>query len=157
MSTFYYIFPFAVFAAVALGFFLASAKGAMPAPTNMDVDRFMDAIACVENTPNSSVGLAGERSKYQITSGVWLAHSSKPFEMASEETESAVREVRRVMRAHTAWIQARLHGLHLEGSTVYQAALVYKAGYGRCLAKKVRPQDADYAERCKNIYFDDAS
>lgn len=117
-----------------------------------DIARMMEAIAAVEDSKHYQTGICGERSIYQITQTVWEAHSNEPFVLASVYSEASNREITKVVRRHIQWIRDRMHHLHLEGSEAYQVALVWKAGYSRCLAKKIRPVDIDYAKRCENVY-----
>lgn len=137
--------------ALLLGFVPAKA-----APKDeIDIAALMTAIAAVENTPNDGMGQVGERSRYQITSTVWQTHSDMPFSLASENTAMAREEVRRVVRAHIRWIRQRLPMLHY-ADTPYSIALVWKAGYGRCLNGKVRYVDKYYASRVAHILEDKA-
>lgn len=140
---------------IVLAVFAACIVSGRPPPARdpvFDIARMMEAIAAVENSKHYEAGPSGERSIYQITQTVWEAHSGEPFILASVYSEDANREIARVVRRHIQWIRERRHHLHLEGSEVYQVALVWKAGYSRCLAKKIRPVDYDYAARCENVY-----
>lgn len=123
----------------------------LPAKETLNVPALLQAIAAVENTPNDQIGAAGERSKFQITSWVWLAQSDKPFNTASSDWFMDKRERDRVARAHIQWIRERIHLLHYKDDA-YHISLVWKAGYGRCLAKKVRTQDVEYSKRVLNVY-----
>lgn len=124
-----------------------------PIPSKMDIPRLCESIKDVENTPYSHIGDAGERSSWQVTSDVWQAHSNKPFWWASVEAYPELSETKRVVVLHVLWIRRRLGHLGLE-DTPHDIALVYKAGYGRVMARKTRPQDRDYAKRVSNVYYD---
>jgi len=132
--------------------FLAMLLGLVPAKAKdtMDVSKVMTAIAAVENTPFYQIGRMGERSRYQITPSLWEAFSDLPFSSASSPDSASVKEVDRVVRAHIAWIRERLHLLHLPDTPTF-IALVYKGGYGRCLEKRLRTTDYEYAKRVGNI------
>jgi hypothetical protein len=118
---------------------------------DLETASLMTAIAAVENSRYDQIGMAGERSPYQITSTVWLTHSELSFLLASEDTGRSRDEVRRVVKNHLAWIRCRLPRLHYPASP-YSIALVWKAGFGRCLTHKVRTQDVEYAKRVANVY-----
>lgn len=134
---------------IALIFGLVPAK---PSPKEkMDVACMMTAISAVENTRYDQIGMAGERSTFQLTRTVWLTHSDLPFEIASQNDAKSLAEVRRVVQAHIAWCRARFPRLHYP-NTPYHVFLVYKAGFERCLLNKVRTKDVEYAKRANNVY-----
>lgn len=131
---------------------MASAKEPVTHPGAINVPHLLASIAAVENTPEDSPPYR-ERSIYQITGDVWYAQTDEPFESASGKDERSILQVEWVAAKHIAWIRARLHHLDLE-DTPHDIALVWKAGYGRCMAKRQRPEDLSYAERVANVYED---
>lgn len=123
-----------------------SAREAVTHPGAVNVPHLISAIAAVENTPVGT-GPCGEISRYQITKGVWDAHSDLEWTDENGQTD----EADRVAIAHVHWIRARLMRLGLQ-DTPHDIALVWKAGYGHCLAKRIRPEDRAYARRVANVY-----
>lgn len=148
-----YLCAAAFFCVLAILVSVATSR-AVPTPrSEINIPKLCEAIKDVENTPHYHVGDAGERSAWQITQDVWEAHSSKPFYWASANTANQNTETKRVLVMHLLWIIRRLNTLSLDDSP-YSIALVYKAGYGRCLAHRARLVDKDYANRVSNVYYD---
>lgn len=131
---------------------MATAKEPLTPQGAVNVPHLLAAIAAVENTPEDSPPYR-ERSIYQITGDVWYAQTDLPFDEASLKDERSVLLVESIATKHIHWIRARLHHLDLE-DTPHDIALVWKAGYGRCMARKQRPEDLSYAERVANVYED---
>lgn len=139
---------------ILLGFYLTAPRAsAHDLPAEISVPKLSESIKDVENTPHYHIGAAGERSAWQIKQEVWEAHTQKPFWWASSPDSKHVSETKRVVVMHILWIRRRLQTLQLQ-DTPRSIALVYKAGYGRCLAHKPRRADTDYAKRVENVYFD---
>lgn len=122
-------------------------------PGAVNVPHLLDSISGAENTPQWQIGPNGERSVYQMMQYVWETHSELPFEFASRTDNASTERAWIVAHRHIDWIRARLHHLGLEDN-VYNIALVWHAGYGRCMAKRIRQEDRDYAQRVLNIYND---
>ncbi len=134
-----------------IALFLGLTHGKVVAKESVNVNQLLGAISAVENTPNDGIGRAGERSIYQMLPTVWEAFSNQPFHVASSDWYLDKRERDRVARAHIAWIRERLRFLHYADDP-YHISLVWKAGYWRCLEKRVRTQDVEYAKRVVNVY-----
>lgn len=131
----------------------AMAKNTPSSTGAVNVPHLLDSIAGAENTKQWEIGPGGERSIYQISPAVWQTHSDLPFEQASRIGEKSQDRAWNVAHKHIDWIRARLYLLELD-DTPYSIALVWHAGYGRCMAKKIRAIDREYAQRVENIYND---
>lgn len=150
---FAYIVSAVFFFGVVLMILRATNAEAKPLSSEINVPNLCEAIKDVENTSQYCIGAAGERSAWQIKQEVWEAHSKKPFWWASVNGYPHLAETKRVVVLHVLWIRRRIGHLGLEDSP-HDIALVYKAGYGRVMAKKSRLEDKDYAQRVANIYYD---
>ena len=118
----------------------------------IDMDALLLAIARAETSnkehpdgDDHRIGRAGERSRYQITRGVWEQVTTVPFTYAIFPDAAA-----HVARRHLEWLERKLHAL--PGAPAFVIALAWNAGPHAVLANYANQQQRDYAARVEAIY-----
>lgn len=124
-----------------------------PYKAPLDAARLADCIEAVENTPNHVVGLAGERSSFQVRRIVWEKYSTMPFRDASSSRAVCRAEVRRVALAHIDGLRVELARAGLP-DTPFWVALSWSAGATATITGNASARKREYAHRCENIYHD---
>lgn len=125
-----------------------------PSYAELNIPKLLAAISAVENTPQTKIGPAGERSEYQLTREVWFTYNRLPFEYASRDDDKGHFLAYATACHHIEWIRDRLHMLNYRDDP-YHVALIWKAGFNRCRDHKARFVDTEYAKRVSNIYHDE--
>lgn len=133
-----------------LGFIIALG---MPCYVSANVSDLLHAIAIVETNNNGKlIGTHNERSRYQITRGVWEKYTSYPFELASSDTEEVRIISLMVAKKHVEWIQKQLKANGYNPTNPTYIAVVWNAGWSRFKASDVELHSVKYANYVVNIY-----
>ncbi len=111
-----------------------------------DLDRTLRVIGMVEGDDPTSVGAAGERSRYKMLRVVWRRYTDAPFVQASSRDERLARTVARIHLAYLA------EALQRRGTTptVRLLALAWTAGLDGM--RHASPAKLDYAVRAAALY-----
>lgn len=108
----------------------------------IDENRLLEAIATVENSPNT-IGRRGERSPYQILPSTWRRFSSIPMRTATDEQQHEV--ALKILRHFRKQLTQR--GIE---PNVFHLALAWNGGPN---AKRYKNSTIDYATRVTNVYY----
>lgn len=120
---------------------------------SVDSLRMAMVIEQVENTKTEQVGGDGERSRFQITRGVWEKYSRFPFRDASSLRPHCRAEALRVALRHIDYIKATLSATNLPVNA-YNVALAWNAGITATLTGTASARKRDYAKRAENLYHE---
>jgi hypothetical protein len=123
----------------------AAAHAAAP---GVDLNRLLDAIACVENWNGSAVGGNGELGPFQFTRTTWEGLTTEPF---SKSKDPAI--ARPIARLYLSYLAADLRRNGFEVSVANLATAFNIGMRGMILRKFHDPNNAIvYAQRVCNIY-----
>ena len=113
-------------------------------------DSFLSAVALVETGNNPrAVGSKGERGLYQFTRATWKQHTKLSHYKAHDPSYSQV-----IAKKHYDWLYSNLS---LKGypPSPYWLAVAWNTGLKRTTSGRFPRVSRRYAERVKNLVFDD--